>query len=91
MATRLLLILSLLFAPTAAGAQVQGPMPVVNVRGLPMNCTSFNGQLVAIFLNYSLMDVGMASWMMNGQPVIQNEPKHRWAVFRHSGGVVVRA
>lgn len=55
-------------------AQTQGPMYQINVRGLPMNCTAYSGQPVAIFLNSQLNNIGMANYH-NGAPVIMLNPR----------------
>lgn len=55
-------------------AQIQGPMYQVNVSGLPMNCTAYNNQPVAIFFNYRLNNVGIATNHSNGAPIIVLNP-----------------
>ena len=55
-------------------AQVQGPVYEVNVRGVHINCTSHFGEPVAIFLNYQLNSVGIATRQYNGAPVIVLNP-----------------
>ena len=61
-------------APLPASAQMMGPQFSVNVRGLQMNCTSFAGEPVAIFLDRSLNNVGVATRTYNGAPVIVINP-----------------
>ena len=45
------------------------------VGGLPMSCTSYDGQQVTIISNHFLNDVGYASIAQNGQRIIQLNPK----------------
>lgn len=70
----LILAASVLIAPRISQAQVQGPMYTVHVRGIPMNCTSNQGVPVAIFFDYQLNNVGVASTMYNGTPTITINP-----------------
>jgi hypothetical protein len=70
----LALIAVLLFVPGLSIAQTHGPMYQVNVRGLPMNCTSYFGEPVAIFLNGQLDNVGIATILYNGAPAIVINP-----------------
>jgi hypothetical protein len=55
-------------------AQVSGPFFQVNVRGVPMSCQSYFGEPVAVYLNYQLQNVGVASRQMNGAPTIVINP-----------------
>ncbi len=60
----LVALAALAMGPTAAveaDASVSQPTFVVDVRGVPMSCTSFAGEPVAIILNEQLGDVGMVS------------------------------
>ena len=68
-------------AAVEADASVSQPTFVVNVRGVPMSCTSFAGEPVAIILNEQLGDVGMASRSAWGVPVIEINPR---VTDRHS-------
>ncbi len=63
-----------LIIPQISLSQVQGPMYQVNVRGLPMSCTSHFGEPVAIFFNYQLNNVGIATRPFNGAPAIILNP-----------------
>lgn len=57
-----------------ASAQIQGPMYQINVRGLPMHCTSYNQQPVKIFVDDQLNNVGIATYEYNGSPIIVLNP-----------------
>lgn len=69
-------VLATIILPYAqiTSAQVQGPMYQVNVRGLPMNCTSFSRQPVKIFLDDQLNDIGRATGDQYGSPIIVINP-----------------
>ena len=69
----IVLLGTLLIAP-GANSQMTGPHYEVNVRGVPMNCTSFYGEPVAVFLNYQLSDVGIAHRQYGGNPAIVINP-----------------
>ena len=57
-----------------ARAQMIGPRYEVNVRGVRMDCRSFRGEPVAIFLNPRLQNVGVAHRQYGGQPAIVINP-----------------
>jgi hypothetical protein len=64
------------FVPLASPieAQVTGPLYQVNVRGVPMYCQSYFGEPVAVYLNYQLDNVGVATRQVNGAPVLIVNP-----------------
>jgi hypothetical protein len=64
---------ALLFA-SSAQAQVEGPFYQVNVRGVNMYCRSYYGEPVAVYMNRQLQDVGMATRMVNGSPILIINP-----------------
>jgi hypothetical protein len=68
-----LLVLAVTPAPPVS-AQVTGPFYEVTVRGVPMYCQSYFGEPVAVYLNYQLNNVGVATRQMNGFPVIVINP-----------------
>ena len=57
----------------AAAQVVQGPFPWVKIGGLPMNCTTAQGQTAAIYIDQRVNQyIGTAS--NNGYPVIRLGP-----------------
>ena len=70
--TLLALIVTVL--SSTASAQVVGPMYEVDVRGVPMSCTSYRGEAVAIYLDRRLQNVGVASHDVAGEPIIVINP-----------------
>lgn len=59
---------------SVANAQAVGPQYSVNVRGVQMRCASFAGEPVAVFLDPSLNNVGIANRMGHGPPYIVINP-----------------
>ena len=51
-----MIILVCLFTLTSntVKAQAQGPFYTIDVRGIPMSCTSFQGSPVALYLDHTL-------------------------------------
>lgn len=70
----LILVVFMVFYSQIALSQVQGPLYQVDVRGIPMNCTSHFGEPVAVYLNYQLNNVGVATRQYNGVPAIILNP-----------------
>ncbi|MFT4978274.1 MAG: hypothetical protein ACI8S6_004182 [Myxococcota bacterium] len=68
------IIASVMMMSLSAQAQVTGPMYSVNVGGIPLNCRSFAGEPVAIFLNPGLNNIGVASRHNSGAPIIEINP-----------------
>lgn len=74
MRTLLSFLVSLSLCLFPAVGQAQPVFWSVNVRGLQMNCTSNAGEAVAIAIDPTLNNVGIANRMMNGLPIIVFNP-----------------
>lgn len=57
-----------------AHAEIHGPMPSIDVGGIPMHCNSFSGAPVAIFLNTQLNGVSLSTQNSDGLPIIVMNP-----------------
>lgn len=56
------------------GASAQATPYSITVRGIPMSCTAWSGSPVAIILDTSLSDVGLATTTRSGAPLIVINP-----------------
>lgn len=62
------------FLTRQAHAEIHGPMPSIDVGGIPMHCSSFSGAPVAIFLETQLNDVSVSTQNSDGRPIIVMNP-----------------
>ena len=58
-----------LTTPRVSEAQIQGPEYVIDVSGLPMSCKTNSGKQVAIYYDYSLNNIGIATADSYGAPI----------------------
>lgn len=69
-----LIIALLALVPRISEGQVMGPQYLVHVGGLPMSCKANSGVQVAIYVDYSLDNIGVARTAPNGAPIIVLNP-----------------
>lgn len=66
-------LVALTSGPDPARAQ-DGGMWQVNIAGVPLNCVSFYGEPVRIYMTRGLNNVGIATRVRNGRPIIVMNP-----------------